>query len=338
MRNKIVMVVLSVALVVSLVLVGCAKPAPAQKIRTIITCPMASTCNEARGLKILSDKLETDPRTKDRLDVMFYDNGMLYNHEDGQYAVSSGAAQITLSGPWFLELFDPEWRVLTAPVIIQDLDHAKRIVKTPAWQELAAKTAKKGIIVADWYIDAGDWVLYARHPINDIEDIKGETFRYSGGVVFEKTLKALGLSPVPLPVSDVVTALETGMIDGLTGDMVGSSDYYDLYHYCPHCLYYRIGGQAMCFIFSATWWNSLGPELRSDVQAVTDEASQAAFEDLEVVKKEMRDKWTSDPGCTLVFPTDEQKAKWDAILMSVVDETCGDIDPDLLAAIEDTKV
>lgn len=70
--------------------------------------------------------------------------GDLYKSpEDVLNAVAMGAGQFTYTTPYFIEQFDPEWRVLLTPGLVKDMSHFIRIMNTPEWkakQEELAKT------------------------------------------------------------------------------------------------------------------------------------------------------------------------------------------------------
>lgn len=53
------------------------------------------------------------------------------------------------------------------------------------------------------------------HPVHTLADFKGLKLRSSAGLQSE-LVKAIGAAPVFMPVQDVYTALETGVIDGVT--------------------------------------------------------------------------------------------------------------------------
>lgn len=57
-------------------------------------------------------------------------------------------------------------------------------------------------------------ILTTKKPIRKVEDLKGMKIRVSGAVAV-KMGKALGFSPVDLPMADLFDALQKGVIDGL---------------------------------------------------------------------------------------------------------------------------
>ena len=60
-------------------------------------------------------------------------------------------------------------------------------------------------------------------PTRSLAELKGrKAWMPEGDVVGKAILEAAGLSPVPLPLSDVLTGLQTGLVDTVAGPPVGA--------------------------------------------------------------------------------------------------------------------
>lgn len=79
--------------------------------------------------------------------------------------------------------------------------------------ELEAKLAAKGFVVLIW--GEGGWVqFFTKENITTPEQYKqSRIFAWSGDIVQASVMKSLGYHPVSIPLSDILPALETGMID-----------------------------------------------------------------------------------------------------------------------------
>lgn len=96
--------------------------------------------------------------------------------------------------------------------------------------------------------------------------MKNQKIRYSGQQSYANAFKALGLVGVALPYTEVVSALQTNMIEGLTNDIFGYT-YYDLPRqtrymlpvplgFCPQALVVTASGGIPCPKANARPWNS----------------------------------------------------------------------------------
>ena len=180
-----------------------------------------------------------------------------------------------------MEALDEAWKLGEAPGVFRDWNHFMRTMKTPAWQELHNKMAEKhNVTILGWTCDIGIWYLFTRKgPVNSKDDIKGKKIRYAGGEAFAKALKSLGTTPIAIPYTDVVTALQTNMIDGLITDFTGGADYYELPRYTTNTILVPITIQPMCMVASTKWWEGLEPDARQAIQTVLDVMDVQAFYD-----------------------------------------------------------
>ena len=122
------------------------------------------------------------------------------------------AALLTVVG---LADIDP---VVTAlqfmPMVFQsweEVDHVREQLRPVLEEKLAAR----GFVVLFWG-DAG-WVrFFSRDPMTTPEQFKrARVFAWSGDNAQVGLMKSMGYQPVPLPVSDILPALETGMLDAV---------------------------------------------------------------------------------------------------------------------------
>jgi TRAP-type C4-dicarboxylate transport system substrate-binding protein len=91
----------------------------------------------------------------------------------------------------------------------EELDHVREKLRP----ELEAKLAAKGFVVLMW--GEGGWVqFFTRDPITHPDEFKrARIFAWSGDIKQAGVMKSLGYHPVPIPLADILPALETGMVD-----------------------------------------------------------------------------------------------------------------------------
>jgi len=91
----------------------------------------------------------------------------------------------------------------------EELDHVREQLRP----ELEAKLAAKGFVVLIW--GEGGWVqFFTKEDIADPEQFRrSRIFAWSGDIVQASVMKSQGYHPVPIPLADILPALETGMID-----------------------------------------------------------------------------------------------------------------------------
>jgi len=106
----------------------------------------------------------------------------------------------------------PEVRVLDLPFLFrnyQEIDLAHRELR----DFFSDKFRKKGFEMLAW-AEVGNVHLFSKKPIRRVEDLSGlKIWSWSGDPVAKVTFSSMGNNPIPLPITDVTTALNTGMID-----------------------------------------------------------------------------------------------------------------------------
>lgn len=280
----------------------------------------------------------TDPALKDKHNMKLYDKGMLYpNQDEHLQAISRGALQMTYSGPHFLETFNAAWKLGEAPGVFGNYNHFLKTMGTPAWQALHKEMAEKhNVTILGWLCDIGVWYLFTdKGPVNKLDDIKGKKIRYAGGEAFARALRALGTTPISLPYTEVVTGLQTHMIDGLVTDFTGGADYYELHRYTPNTVLVPFTIQPMCIVADTKWWVSLGKDAQESIRAVLDVMDVNQF--YAKMENSKIQKWKDDPKLTVVEPGKAEIDKWQALMRESIKDMISGVDPKYMEAVQSIK-
>jgi len=251
--------------------------------------------------------------------------------------VASGAAEMTFSGPHYMEQIEPAWKAIEAPGVFDSWDHFMRTMNTPAWQALHAKMAKeKGITVLKWMTSVGDWYLYtSKGPVNTMADLQGQKIRFAGGEGFAKALKGMGTTPISLPYTEVVTALQTNMIDGLLTDMFGAMFFYELPRYTRYCVLQTWAIQPVCFVANTKWWESLPENERKAMQDVFDRIDTATY--FNNAQAGITQGWDANPATDLIKLSPAEAQNWQKVMRDAAAEALKDLDPELIKAIDSSR-
>jgi TRAP-type C4-dicarboxylate transport system substrate-binding protein len=108
----------------------------------------------------------------------------------------------------------PEIRILDAPFLFhnyQEVDH----VTSKLFDYFAQKFEQQGYILLGW-AEVGFVYVFSNEPIHSFKDIIGiKMWMWAGDPIAEATFKALRLNPIPLSITDVLTSLQTNLINGV---------------------------------------------------------------------------------------------------------------------------
>ena len=108
----------------------------------------------------------------------------------------------------------PEERILDSPFLFRSTEEVD-YVTSRLFDRFAEGFEKKGFILLGW-AEVG-WVnVFTKDRVSSFEEMKSvRMWEWESDPVAKYTFSALGLSPVPLAISDVITSLQSGIIDGV---------------------------------------------------------------------------------------------------------------------------
>jgi TRAP-type transport system periplasmic protein len=110
--------------------------------------------------------------------------------------------------------------VFEMPYLVKDREHMKRIEQKIFWSKLAPSVEAKGLkIIAVWENGFRQITNNVR-PIRTPADLKGLKLRTPKGEWRVKMFQAYGANPSPMALSEVFTALQTGVMDGQENPLV----------------------------------------------------------------------------------------------------------------------
>ena len=151
-----------------------------------------------------------------------------------------------------------------------ELDHVREKLRP----ELEAKLAAKGFAVLLW--GEGGWVqFFTKDDITTPEQFKRvRTFAWSGDIVQASVMKTLGYHPVPLPLADILPALESGMVGAVPvaplWTLIGQLD-----RVARHMLRVNWVPIVGATVMRRQTYEALKPEARTALRAASDKATDA---------------------------------------------------------------
>ncbi|MFQ5584740.1 MAG: TRAP transporter substrate-binding protein DctP, partial [Calditrichia bacterium] len=108
----------------------------------------------------------------------------------------------------------PEFRVLEAPMLLRNYEESDYITAM-LYDDFAKKYEEKGYILLG-ITEVGFVYVFGQKPIRSLEDLKGvKMWMWEGDPLAEAAFKALGASAIPLSITDVLTSLQTNLIDAV---------------------------------------------------------------------------------------------------------------------------
>jgi TRAP-type C4-dicarboxylate transport system substrate-binding protein len=206
----------SLILALSLALPGSSSAAEPQVIKFATLAPEGST-----WMKVMNElNAELQAKTAGRIKFKIYAGGVQGDETDVVKKIRIGQLQAAGFTGVGLGQIAPEVRILDAPWLFRDNAEADFIRQTFA-KDLDAAIEKGGYVLLGW-TELGWVYVFSRAPVASPEDMrKAKMWVWEGDPIAQAAYKALGVTPRPLSVVDVMSSLETGMVDGVYGPPMG---------------------------------------------------------------------------------------------------------------------
>lgn len=149
-----------------------------------------------------------------RIVIETYSSGQLGTGVEMIEAVDLGTLDMTLADYSLVQTYLPEIGILSLPCIIEDYDHMWEIYDGEVGQELNARLEASSNMKLLGTFYNGFRYIGAIKPLNTLEDCKGLIIRSPESDIYVNTFKLYGMNPSPLPMGDVYSGLQTGVVEG----------------------------------------------------------------------------------------------------------------------------
>ena len=108
----------------------------------------------------------------------------------------------------------PEISVLELPYLFRRAEDADQVLDKVLLEDLRKRLAARGFILVLWSENGFRSFGTKWGPVKQPSDLKGHKMRSQESLVHVETYRALGALPQPIAVTEVLPALQTGVVDG----------------------------------------------------------------------------------------------------------------------------
>jgi TRAP-type C4-dicarboxylate transport system substrate-binding protein len=167
-----------------------------------------------KAMKQFTD--ETTLKTAGRVKFRVYAGGVSGDEKDVVRKIRLGQLQAAgFTGVGMGEIA-PETRILDTPFLFKNSKEIDHIYKTLD-SDFRKIFETRGYILLGW-AEVGNVNIFSTSPVTKPEDLKAvKMWIWEGDPIAEATFEALKIKPIPLSITDVMTSLQTGMINGVYG-------------------------------------------------------------------------------------------------------------------------
>jgi TRAP-type C4-dicarboxylate transport system substrate-binding protein len=155
---------------------------------------------------------EVNARTSGRVTLKFYPGGVMGNDAQVLRKIRIGQLQGGAFTAGGLAERYPGLNLYGIPLLFNSLDEIDAI-RAELDPELAAGLERAGFVTFG-FIEGGFANLFSNEPIRSVEDMRRKkVWVPEGDAISFLAMETMGLSPSALPVTDVLTGLQTGLIE-----------------------------------------------------------------------------------------------------------------------------
>jgi len=177
--------------------------------------PTHILCQSAKKFKELVEK-----RSNGEIAVELFLGGVMGSEEECTESVSIGAIEMQAGGGLPIKNYAPHYYFLDSPYVIKDWEHYKRVFfDSPIGKKARELIAKKGNTLYLGVVYRGVRQFTSNKPIRTPDDLKGLKLRLPQLPTWVAVWKEVGALPVPVPLTELFTSLQTGVADASEGDV-----------------------------------------------------------------------------------------------------------------------
>ncbi|OIO02721.1 MAG: ABC transporter substrate-binding protein [Elusimicrobia bacterium CG1_02_56_21] len=203
----------NLSILAALVLMTLPLPLKAQTVVKLATlAPSGSTWMKA--MKAFT--VEATAKTEGRVKFKLYPGGVQGDEKDVVRKIRLGQLQAGGFTGVGLGEIATEARLLDTPFLFKNSKEIDYVYKTldADFREIFAR---RGYILLGW-AEVGNVNIFSNSPVTRAADLnKVKMWIWEGDAIAEASFAALKIQPIPLSITDVMTSLQTGMINGVYG-------------------------------------------------------------------------------------------------------------------------
>jgi len=225
--------------------------------------------NQGRAAKFFAEQVEKASGGK--MKVRAIGAAALGPDVQMQQALIGGAQEMMVGSTATLVGITKEMALWDTPFLFNNAKEADTVLDGPIGQKVNAKLQDKGLVGLAYWENGFRNLTNSKRPITKLEDLNGVKLRVMQNNVYLDSFKTLGANAVPLPFSELFSALETNTVDGQENpyNTILSSKFFEVQKYLSITNHVY---SPWIVLVSKKWWD----QLSKDEQKVLADAAKAS--------------------------------------------------------------
>jgi TRAP-type transport system periplasmic protein len=213
--------------------------------------------NQGRAAKVFAEAVEKNSGGK--MKVRAIGAAALGPDVQMQQALIGGAQEMMVGSTATLVGITKEMALWDTPFLFANAKEADAILDGPIGQKVMDKLQEKGLVGLAYWENGFRNLTNTKRPVTKLEDLDGIKLRVMQNNVYLDSFKILGANAVPMPFSELFSALETKTVDGQENpfNTILSSKFYEVQKYLSVTNHVY---SPWIVLVSKKWWDGLSKD------------------------------------------------------------------------------
>ncbi len=248
---------------------------------------------------------EVEARVGDALKVEIYPASQLGAIPRMSEGVLLGTIEAFTTPTSFVTNVDPRFQAFDVPSLFNDADEVHAVIHDKEFRDyLETLFLDKGVRIIGAIFNSPTQIL-TREPVTTIDGFKGLKVRTFASPLQMEPMKAIGVNPTPLALSEVTPQLQAGGIDGMLAGIpiLTAFKFYDT---AKHVTNINMNQIVSVTLVNEAWFQSQTDEVKAAIIEAGRAAEETVFpwgvENVERAEK----AWLDNGGEVHMLPDDQQ--------------------------------
>jgi tripartite ATP-independent transporter DctP family solute receptor len=162
---------------------------------------------------------ELEALSDGRMKLEIYPASQLGQEKDMAQQLETGSLDFGFMTNAYMSTRQDSLNAWFMPFAFKDLTEANKLRESEAAQEMLKELEGQGLIGLDFIFAGNRHMLMKDSHISSPDDLKGKKVRIIGSPAMQDFWEQTGAGPTAMPLSEVYTSLQTGVIDGIDIDL-----------------------------------------------------------------------------------------------------------------------
>lgn len=165
---------------------------------------------------------ELQSRSNGRMKVEIFPASQLGQEKDMIQQIESGVVDFGFITNAYMSTRAPYFNAWFLPFLFDSTDEVIQMKDSEIAKKMLEKLKEQRIIGMDYLFTGNHHFLMSKGAIDSPRDLQGMKMRTTGAPIINETFEKLGATATTIPVNEVYTALQTGVVEGIHASVDGT--------------------------------------------------------------------------------------------------------------------